>query len=220
MRSMVEGALTASSSLPDSERRRVEGATHAPTVRYLCPMTDKRELRAAMRAHRKQLAARSPEAAARAAAHVGALPPGRIVAVYRAIGSELDADALSLALERDGRNLCLPVVLELDAPMIFRRWRFGDPLELDLAGVPAPLSLAEAVTPDLILTPLLAFDDAGGRLGQGGGYYDRTFAAVPDALRIGLAYAGQQVGHLPLERHDIRLHGVLTETGYTAARKV
>lgn len=198
----------------------VEGATPALPMRYLSPMTDKRALRAAMRARRKELAALSLDAAARAASHAADLPPGRIVAVYRAIGSELDADAVSLALERGGRELCLPVVVERDAPMIFRRWRFGDPLELDLAGVPAPLPLAEAVTPDLILTPLLAFDVAGGRLGQGGGYYDRTFDALPDALRIGFAYAGQQVAHLPLERHDIRLHGVLTETGYTAARKV
>ncbi len=183
-------------------------------------MTDKRELRAAMRAHRKRLAARSPDAPARAASHAHALPPGRIVAVYRAIGSELDADALCLALERAGRELCLPVAIEQHAPMIFRRWRFGDPLELDLAGVPAPLPLAEVVVPDLILTPLLAFDAAGGRLGQGGGYYDRTFAALPDAVRVGFAYAGQRVDRLPLEGHDVRLHGVLTETGYTAARKV
>ena len=179
-------------------------------------MIDKRELRAAMRAHRKGLAGQSPEAAARAAAHVVDLPAGRIVAVYRAIGSELNADAVSLALERAGRELCLPVVVERDAPMLFRRWRFGDPLELDAAGVPAPLPLAGTVTPDLILTPLLAFDDAGGRLGQGGGYYDRTFAALPAARRIGLAYAGQQVDRVPLEGHDIRLHGVLAETGYTA----
>lgn len=72
------------------------------------------------------------------------------------------------------------------------------------------------VTPDLILTPLLAFDGAGGRLGQGGGYYDRTFAALPEAIRIGLAFAGQEVDHLALEPHDIRLHGVLTESDYRA----
>ncbi|MDZ4320833.1 MAG: 5-formyltetrahydrofolate cyclo-ligase, partial [Phenylobacterium sp.] len=145
-----------------------------------------------------------------------ALPPGRIVAVYRAIGSELDADALSRALSRAGRELCLPVVIERDAPMIFRRWLPGEPLELDEAGVPAPFPLAELVEPDLILTPLLAFDARGGRLGQGGGYYDRTFAARPDALRVGFAYAGQEIDDLPLEPHDIRLHGVLTETGYRA----
>jgi 5-formyltetrahydrofolate cyclo-ligase len=187
---------------------------------YLSPMTDKRELRAAMRATRKRLAGLDPEAAERAASHADALPPANLVAVYRAIGSELDADALSLALIRQGRALCLPVVQQFDAPMIFRRWSPGEPLELDLAGVPAPLPLAETVLPDLIVTPLLAFDRWGGRLGQGGGYYDRTFAAAPDAVRVGFAYAGQQVDRLPVEGHDIRLHGVLTEVGYTPARKV
>ena len=92
----------------------------------------------------------------------------------------------------------------------------GEPLELDEAGVPAPFPLAATVTPDLILTPLLAFDADGGRLGQGGGYYDRTFGALPDAVRVGFAYAGQAVENLPVEAHDIRLHGVLTERGYRA----
>lgn len=167
-----------------------------------------------MRATRKRLAELDADAAGRAAEQAGSLPAGRIVAVYRAIGSEMDADALSMALGRAGRELCLPVVVERDAPMLFRRWTPGEPLELDEAGVPAPFPLAEVVEPDLILTPLLAFDSHGGRLGQGGGYYDRTFAARPEALRIGFAYAGQEVDDLPVEPHDIRLHGVLTETGY------
>ena len=179
-------------------------------------MIDKHELRAAMRATRKRLAGLDPEASLRAAEHAGALPPGEVVAVYRAIGSELGTDALSLALARQGRQLCLPVVIERDAPMIFRRWSPGEPLELDEAGVPAPFPLAATVTPDLILTPLLAFDAGGGRLGQGGGYYDRTFGALPDAVRVGFAYAGQAVENLPVEAHDIRLHGVLTERGYRA----
>lgn len=177
-------------------------------------MTDKHQLRAAMRATRKRLAELDAGAADRAAEQAGALPPGRIVAVYRAIGSELDVTSLSLALSRVGRELCLPVVVARDTPMIFRRWSPGEPLELDEAGVPAPFPLAEVVDPDLILTPLLAFDARGGRLGQGGGYYDRTFAARPDATRIGFAYAGQEIDDLPVEPHDIRLHGVLTETGY------
>ena len=129
-------------------------------------------------------------------------------------------DALARALIAAGAAACLPVALERDAPMIFRRWTPGDPLEVDAAGCPAPLPLAEVVDPDLIVTPLLAFDDFGGRLGQGGGYYDRTFAARPGAIRIGFAYDGQRVARLPMERHDVALHGVLTEVGYTAARKV
>ena len=177
-------------------------------------MTDKRELRSVMRATRKRLAGLDAGAADRAASQADALPPGHIVAVYRAIGSELDVEALSHALIGAGRELCLPVVIERDAPMIFRRWSPGEPLELDEAGVPAPFPLAGVIDPDLILTPLLAFDGRGGRLGQGGGYYDRTFAARPDVTRIGFAYAGQEVADLPAESHDVRLHGVLTETGY------
>ena len=179
-------------------------------------MIDKHELRAAMRATRKRLAGLDPEASLRAAGHAADLPRGESVAVYRAIGSEIDAEALSRALERQGRRLCLPVVIGRDAPMIFRCWSPGEPLELDEAGVPAPFPLAATVTPDLIVTPLLAFDARGGRLGQGGGYYDRTFAALPDAVRIGFAYAGQEIENLPVEPHDIRLHGVLTERGYRA----
>lgn len=173
-----------------------------------------------MRAERKRLAGLDPNASGRLADHVDQLPSAEAVAVYRAIGSEIDTDALAQTLMATGRDLCLPVVLDLDEPMIFRRWSPGDPLEPDAAGVPAPFPLAETVVPDLVLTPLLAFDALGGRLGQGGGYYDRTFAVLPDAIRIGVAYAGQQVGMLELEPHDIRLHGVLTEVGYTPARKV
>ena len=179
-------------------------------------MIGKHEQRSMMRALRKRLAEVDPQAAERAASHADALPPGAVVALYRAMGSELDTDALAIALHRAGRRLCLPVVIQRDAAMIFRAWTPGEPLEMDAAGCPAPLPLAETVAPDLILTPLLAFDTHGGRLGQGGGYYDRTFAAMPGALRIGFAYAGQQVEPMPLEPHDMRLHGVLTETGYRA----
>ena len=177
---------------------------------------DKHELRSAARALRKRLAEADPLAASRAGDHADALPAARIVALYRAMGSEMDTDALAAALEAAGRRLCLPVVVQRDAPMEFRAWSPGEPLELDEAGVPAPFPLAGIVQPDLILTPLLAFDAHGGRLGQGGGYYDRTFAALPDVVRIGFAYAGQEVERLPVEAHDIRLHGVLTERGYRA----
>ena len=181
-------------------------------------MIDKSELRAAMRATRKGLAETAPTAAKEAAAHQHDIPAGDLVALYGAIGSELDPGPLAVALTAAGRSLCLPVVLDRESAMVFRRWSPGDPLEMDVAGCPSPLPLAATVTPDLIITPLLAFDAEGGRLGQGGGHYDRTFAALPDIARIGLAYAGQGVARVPMESHDQRLHGVLTEVGYTPAR--
>jgi 5-formyltetrahydrofolate cyclo-ligase len=193
-------------------------------------MIDKRELRTTMRATRKRLAELSLDAGARAAGHSGAmldaLFPDRArdrpftAALYMPQGSEIDALPLARALAAAGLDLALPVVLVRDAPMVFRRWTPGDPLEIDAAGCPAPLDLAGEVAPDLIIVPLLAFDATGARLGQGGGYYDRTLAALPGAAAVGLAYAGQAVDRLPIEAHDHPLHGVLTEAGYMAARKV
>jgi len=60
--------------------------------------------------------------------------------------------------------------------------------------------------------PLLAFDEDGGRLGQGGGYYDRWCAAHPDALRIGLAWDVQKIDRVPMEAHDMPLHMIVTPT--------
>ncbi|MES2713920.1 MAG: 5-formyltetrahydrofolate cyclo-ligase, partial [Pseudomonadota bacterium] len=68
-------------------------------------------------------------------------------------------------------------------------------------------------TPDAVLVPLLAFDRAGGRLGYGGGYYDRTLAGLPGAIAIGCAFASQEVPEVPTGPHDWRLPMVATEAG-------
>lgn len=173
---------------------------------------DKAEIRAFIRAERKRL--KTPERVDAICQHARALPDGKVVALYQAIGAEVPTDGLARLLMDQGRTLCLPVVTMRDRPMLFRQWVPGDPLEQDAAGCPAPLDLAAEITPDLVITPLVAFDRRGYRLGQGGGYYDRTFAVLDQALRIGLAFAGQEVDELPTEPHDIRLHGILTENGY------
>jgi len=175
---------------------------------------NKSELRASVRAKRKLMA--DPVNVARMVQHAAELPAGQVVALYHAIGSEMPTSDLAEALVAQGRTVCLPVVVARDAPMIFRLWTLGDPLEEDIAGCPAPLDLASEVLPDLVITPLVAFDAKGYRLGQGGGYYDRTLAQRPEMVRIGLAFAGQEVDAVPYEAHDIRLHGVLTENGYRA----
>jgi 5-formyltetrahydrofolate cyclo-ligase len=199
-------------------------------------MTAKADLRSGARARRKTLAERYRGGAEGAAGHAGAMldalfgretgwagesASGRrlTVAVYRARGSEIDAAPLGRALLGLSCDLALPCVEVLDAPLVFRSWAPGQALKPDLVGSAAPRPDASEVEPDLIITPLLAFDGLGHRLGQGGGYYDRTFEARPDAARVGLAWVAQEVDRLPIEPHDIPLHGVLTEVGYTAARK-
>jgi 5-formyltetrahydrofolate cyclo-ligase len=197
----------------------------------------KSDLRSEARALRKRLAETTPDAAGRLAAQaddlLGALfgreagwaeeaaRERRLnVALYRARGAEIDPARLAHALAERSCDLCLPVVEVPDAPLIFRAWAPGRPLAPDLAGSPAPLADAALVDPDLILCPLLAFDRFGGRLGQGGGYYDRTLAERPGVAFVGLAYAGQEVERLPMEPHDIPLHGVLTEVGYQPAQRI
>lgn len=186
-------------------------------------MTTKAEIRARMRDVRKQARADNPDAPRMLAAHAQSLIAAvsgtavrrPTVALYAAMGSEIDPGPLAEALTRLGCDLCLPVAVAHDAALIFRAWSPGDALSPDAAGCPAPLGTASEIEPDLILCPLLAFDASGARLGQGGGYYDRTLAAVrPEVARVGLAWSAQEIDRLPVEPHDARLDGVLTELGY------
>lgn len=157
-------------------------------------------------------------AMANAAAETGApfilaMPAGSSVAGYWPIGDEFDPRPLLNTLSRRETPLALPVVHEGDGPLVFRHWDFGDPLIAGPYGTYHPEEAAPALVPDVILCPLLAFDMAGGRLGYGGGYYDRSFAALPGTRRIGVAYSAQMVNAVPTEPHDGVLDAVITETG-------
>jgi 5-formyltetrahydrofolate cyclo-ligase len=181
-------------------------------------------LRRAMRARRRDLAALYPDAAERAAAQLplGALPPFKVVAGYHALGAELSPWPALRRLEAAGARIVLPVAPEPHAPLLFRAYTPDQPLEPDAARIPSPTEAAEALTPDLVLAPLIAFDRQGYRLGQGGGYYDRTLAALRAAgplFVIGLAYAGQEVDSIPKDAHDQPLDAILTESGYHRIRK-
>jgi len=176
-------------------------------------MLQKTAIRAQMRALRRKLAFENPDAAEQAAAHLPDLVTCAVYALYHPVGSELDPSAIHLA----GARRALPVVIAPDAPMVFRLHGPGHPLVPDALGIPAPAEGAAEVLPDVVFTPVLAFDRQGGRLGQGGGHYDRTIAAlraVKPVLVIGVAYAGQEVDEIPAEPHDQRLDAILTETGY------
>lgn len=76
--------------------------------------------------------------------------------------------------------------------------------------------VGEPGVPDMLLVPLLAWDGQGRRLGYGGGYYDRTLAALPGCRTIGCAYAAQQVAEVPAGPHDRPLDAVATEEGLTS----
>ncbi len=181
--------------------------------------SDKAELRRRLRALRRQLLAADPQAAERAAARLplDRLPPFQSFSGYHAMGSELDPTPLVRRLAETGATPALPVAEQRDAPLEFREWDPGEGLQPDAFGIPAPPVWRAAVTPDLVVAPLLAFDRHGNRLGQGAGHYDRTIAnlrATKPVFVLGLAYAGQEVENLPAELHDERLDAILTETDY------
>lgn len=182
--------------------------------------SDKAVLRSAMRARRKAVA-KTPAAAQRAAAILATAAIGRpeLAAVYIAYGSEMDALPAAQVLADRGVALCLPVVEFAGHRLAFRRWTPGDAMAPDALGMLAPREDAVRCTPDLIIAPLLAFDRAGRRLGQGGGYYDRTLEklrAEGGVFAVGLAFAEQEVETLADEEHDQRLDAVLTDREWIA----
>lgn len=184
----------------------------------------KSALRQIMRTRRRALAEGAPDAGVKAVAH---LPPSilnerGVIGAYRAQGSEIDPLLMLEALARLGKTLALPAVTGKGEPLTYRVWRPANALEPDALGIPSPPASAPEVVPDLLITPLLAFDRAGGRLGQGGGHFDRTLARLDANGRVfalGLAYAGQEVAAVPCGEHDRRLDAILTEIEYIPVRK-
>lgn len=178
------------------------------------PATD--ALKAALR--REALARRAaadPALGARIAAHVLAQappPPGAVVAGFWPMGSEPDIRPLLEALHARGHAIALPVTRPRGQPLAFRAWAPGAALARGPLGTQYPAEGAP-LRPDWLAVPLLAFDRGGARLGHGGGYYDRTLAGLPGATAIGIAYAFQEVPHLPTGPHDIPLHAIATEEG-------
>lgn len=124
-------------------------------------------------------------------------------------------------LESAGIRLALPVIgiVSASPSMIFRHWMTGAVMEQNFYGIPEPVGTAEILLPDidLILLPLVGWDDSGGRLGMGAGYYDRAlqpFRQSHSPVRMGVAYQLQKLPVIPAEPWDIRLHMILSESGW------
>jgi 5-formyltetrahydrofolate cyclo-ligase len=134
-----------------------------------------------------------------------------VIALYSAIGSEAPTARLAEYLAEIGKTLAFPVVTG-NAPLEFRQVNNLDLLEAGFRNISEPNANCPAVTPDVIIAPMIAFDRSMGRLGQGGGYYDRTFEKYPEAIRIGLAWSVQEADAVPVQPHDIPLHMIVTES--------
>lgn len=184
-------------------------------------MSDHDEQRRAMRRElRERRAALSPEEQAAVSAAVGsqlakiaALSRSPVVGGYRAIRGEVDIDAALSRLHDDGAMVTVPRVS--GDHMDFLPWTSGSETITGSFGIDEPIN-GEPVQfsrHDVVLVPLVAFDETGQRLGQGGGFYDRAITAAGAArpLLIGVAHAFQQVRSVPVEAWDMPLDAVVTE---------
>ena len=175
-------------------------------------MTDKLALRARLRAARDGFA--RDEALPVPPAFIERLGGKPVVSAYVPVGSEADPAPFVAAARAAGCAIALPHITTRRAPMRFLVWDSGDTLSAGPLGLRQPPADAQDVRPDIVLTPLLGFDHAGNRLGQGAGFYDRAFAILPDAWRVGIAWSVQQVDALATDSWDVPLHAIATETDW------
>ncbi|MGQ0533107.1 MAG: 5-formyltetrahydrofolate cyclo-ligase [Caulobacteraceae bacterium] len=134
------------------------------------------------------------------------------VAGYWPVGGEIDGRPLLAALAKARRTVALPRMETRAGPARFLAWRGNEALTADAFGVPSPPADGADLSPRLIFAPLLAFDRAGRRLGQGGGHYDRIISLyrAHGAIAVGLAYAEQELGQVPAGPRDAHLDWVIT----------
>ena len=136
-----------------------------------------------------------------------------MIAGYWPRQSEIDPRLLMACLAERGHALALPVVVGAGQPLAFRLWEPGVDLETGFHDIPVPCASAPLVEPDIALVPLIGFDNRLYRLGQGGGYYDRTFALRRPPLVVGLAFAIQLVTNLIVEPGDQIMDVIVTDQG-------
>ncbi len=138
-------------------------------------------------------------------------PPGAVVALFWPMPGEIDIRPLLHALHARGQTVLLPRTPPIGQPLSFHRWTPEAPMRRERFGTAAPDG-PEGV-PEVLFVPLLAFDRRLFRLGYGGGYYDRTLAALPGAQAIGCGFAAQELDAVPVGPYDIPLSAVATERG-------
>jgi 5-formyltetrahydrofolate cyclo-ligase len=169
------------------------------------PFTDKMALRRELRARRRDFAG---DAGAIDRLLAPLLVREGPIAGYMAHRGEPDVLPFLLRAFHLGHGVALP--RPGSEALDFIRWHPDIVMRPGLAGISEPVG-GEPIVPGIVLAPLLGFDRAGHRLGQGGGYYDRWFAAHRQAMRVGIAWSVQEVAALAPEPWDMPLHAIVTE---------
>jgi 5-formyltetrahydrofolate cyclo-ligase len=138
---------------------------------------------------------------------------GATVGFYWPFRGEIDLVGFVRELTGGGGRAALPVVVGKGRPLEFWRWEPGMAMRPGVWDIPVPAA-AEPLQPDCLLVPLVGFDDAGYRLGYGGGYYDRTLAAMPRRpLALGVGHAFQRLATIRPQPFDMPMDAIVTGDG-------
>jgi len=139
--------------------------------------------------------------------------PGIRIAAYWPIRGEPDLRDWMMAAHEAGATVLLPVVIAKDAPLVFRAWSPGCAMARGIWDIPVPAHGVEA-TPDVVISPLLGVDGECFRLGNGGGYYDRTLCDLHPAPRvIGVGFADCVIPTIFPMPWDIPMDSVVLSDG-------
>ena len=186
-------------------------------------MTDidhrKNQLRSDLRQRRKSLSTAEQYTAAHALINaileLPAWPGARQLGLYLPADGEIDTAPLASLARSQSKQLFLPVIAGGNR-LKFACWNEGAPLVPNRYDIPEPPPGAPHCPVselDILFLPLVGWDRYGGRLGMGGGYYDRTLANITGPLLVGLAHANQQVENLPRDSWDVTLDFIATDAG-------
>lgn len=131
-------------------------------------------------------------------------------ALFRWQEAGMEADAMGATRRR---RIGLPVINKIDKTLTFHTWYPGCPMEEDAYGIPKPKD-TEIIQPTLLFVPCVGYGPGGYRLGYGGGFYDRTLAALqPKPFTVGLGYTNGFLPDLEPEQHDVPLDAILNDNG-------
>jgi 5,10-methenyltetrahydrofolate synthetase len=136
---------------------------------------------------------------------------GSIVSSYWPFHGEPDLRNWAIKIIERGGRIVLPVVIREGGPLEFRVWGPGDPLERGVWNILVP-SRGPPVVPDVVIAPVVGFDGGNCRLDYGGGFFDRTLAAIHgQPLAIGVGYAGSRLRTIHPQPHDIPMDVIVTD---------
>lgn len=138
-----------------------------------------------------------------------------VVGCFSSLPGEIDTASLLAKLTEQGTETALPHTTGAGQPLVFRRYRYGDLMAAGAFGVMEPSVEQAIVEPNILVVPLLGFNQACYRIGYGGGFYDRTITLLRGRGKaqtvIGLAFQCQLFDPLPVSQHDVRLDAIVTE---------